>query len=164
MGDSLMKKQEVGDRQIHTPTYNAMIDACKTFLAMKFDGKFFVTQTGPNGKFVSMRSQEGLNQKEWLFGLDYDSRSYTVYEGKIQIKGTWYTIAEKTENFSGTPVYIFVNFNRNTGAGEIQQANSIQGNTTSNMFWMLAEFVGAAGVYSLVKRYHIGAIQVDLPL
>ena len=162
---TILKKQEVGDKSIHTPTYNAMIDACNSFLATRFDGKFFVVSDTSVGKFVSMRpTLGGFNQTEWLFGLDYDSKSFTVYAGKIQIKGTWYTVAEKTEDFSGTPVYIFVNFNRSTGVGKIQQANSIQGNTTSNMFWMLAEFVGSAGVYSLVKRYHIGAIQVDLPL
>lgn len=106
----------------------------------------------------------GEAESLWQFGMDYTSTTCTVYDGSIQIKGVWYYVDGDALALSGTPVFVYVNFNRVSLAGSIQQANSIPTNTATELNWMLASFTGNDGAYTLTKRYHKGAIQVDLPI
>ena len=93
-----MKKQELGDKQIHLPTYNALIDACESYLATRFDPKFFVVQDTAKGKFVSMKTAESSSYKQPfdLSDVNVGGNNFTLDDNNggvlCRILGTAYTV------------------------------------------------------------------------
>lgn len=101
----------------------------------------------------------------WVFGMISTANTCVVYNPALQLGGTWYTATTATLTLTGTPVYVYAEWLRtNPYTLSVQQATTVPASTATHLKWIIAHFTASGGVYTLVKRYHRGAIQLDLPL
>jgi hypothetical protein len=105
------------------------------------------------------------DESKWVFGMASSNNNCTIYNPALQLGGSWYTASTTTLALTGTPCYVYAEWLRTDPYTlTVQQATTLPASTATHLKWILAHFTASSGVYSLVKRYHRGAIQLDLPL
>jgi hypothetical protein len=115
---------------------------------------------------LPFRSTVGSDDEtKWVFGMINTTSTCIVYNPALQLGGSWYTASTTTLALTGTPCYVYAQWLRSDPYTlSVQQATTLPASTATHLKWILAHFTASSGVYSLVKRYHRGAIQLDLPL
>lgn len=101
----------------------------------------------------------------WSFGYALAGAVCTVYTGRILIAGVGrYTVAETAVTLTGTTEWVYVRHSRDHAASSIEHASTEPISDFAYYMWPLLYFTGAAGVWTLINRFHRGDIFLASPL
>ncbi len=152
------------DTYISLETFNAIVDACKSYNRDNFDpGLFDVVDLGPGlGKMISLRVSELTFPWDLLgFGYKLEGDVVTIYDGTLRIhgKGTW-DWEEDTINLTSNPSWVFVEFD--TKDGTVVQVYESATEPKTKGRWLrvpLYKFTADEGSFELARISNMGDVQ-----